>query len=95
MKYPSIFERELTTMRPEGGMITALEIIQRDDAKWQINVNLSWKTDSRYTVYRYNVRRVKLYARLSAAIQHVLMKYQYDGVISVRANLDVVTKSQI
>ena len=88
MKYPSIFERELTTMRPQDGIIDAVEIIQRDDRKWQINVNVSWRPDMTHTVFRYNVRRIKLYVSVNSAIEHVTGKYGYRGKIVVHPKAD-------
>lgn len=83
MECPSIFERELTTMRPHNGRIDAVELHQRGDREWQINVRVSWKPGIMYTVYLFNLREIKRYALAATALRHVVAKYQYYGMIAV------------
>ena len=44
-QYDPILERELTTRRPAGGMIQAVEIAQLPSSEWIINVKVSWRGD--------------------------------------------------
>jgi hypothetical protein len=83
MEYPSIFERELTTMRPKNGRIEAVELRQREDREWQINVRVNWKPDMIYTVHLFNLREIKRYALAATALRHIVAKYQYYGMIAV------------
>ena len=83
MDHPLILERELTTHRPDGGKILAVSIIQNDNAKWQINVDISWKSPSSFTVSEFDVRRIRYYKRAATAIRHAVSSYHYFGIIAV------------
>jgi hypothetical protein len=95
MEYTSIFERQLTTMRPTGGRVEAVEVWQRDDGQWQINVFVSWKPNIKFTVCLFNLREVKLYAQAATALRHVVAKYQYYGMIAVYPREGMLAKNLI
>lgn len=84
MQFEQISERFLTTGRPEGGAITAVEIVQRDDGKWQTFVNVSWHPGKTFIVAQFTNYQVKLYTLALNAMRHVILKYHYEGAIIVR-----------
>jgi hypothetical protein len=95
MEYSSIFERELTTMRPAGGRIEAVEVWQREDGQWQINIFVSWKPNIKFTVCLFNLREVKLYAQAATALRHVVAKYDYFGMIALYPREGMLAKNLI
>jgi hypothetical protein len=95
MEYSSIFERELTTMRPVGGRVEAVEVWQRADGQWQINVFVSWKPNIKFTVHLFNLREVKLYAQAATALRHVVTKYDYFRMIAVYPREGMLAKNLI
>jgi hypothetical protein len=84
MHFQQISERFLTTGRPEGGTITAVEIIQREDGKWQTLVNVSWEPNKTFLVAQFTNYQIKLYTLALNAMRHAILKYDYDGAIIVR-----------
>jgi hypothetical protein len=84
MEYPIIFERELTTQRPEGGKINSVELIQGEDGLWQLNVQVSWKGAQRFTVSKFSQRDIKLYRLAYSALRHIVKDYGYTGQIIVQ-----------
>ena len=84
MEHSFISESELTSKRPEGGMVTGVEIIQRDDAKWHLLVNVSWRPEARFIVGKFTTRELKLYTLAFNAVRHVIAKYGYDGPIILK-----------
>lgn len=88
MEYPIIFERELTTQRPEGGVIESVMLVQRDDGLWQLNVGVSWKPRQIFTVSKFNQRDIKLYSLAYSALRHIVKDYGFAGPIVLYARLD-------
>lgn len=84
MEYPIIFERELTTKRPEGGHIEWIELLQGEDGMWQLNVKVSWKPAQIFTVSKFNQRDIKLYSLAFSALRHIVKDYGYEGPIIVQ-----------
>jgi hypothetical protein len=84
MEYPIIFERELTTQRPEGGEIEWIELVQGEDALWQLNVRVSWYPGQTLTVSKFNQRDIKVYSFAFAALRHIVKDYRYTGAITLR-----------
>ena len=80
----TILESELTTFRPIGGQIDAIDVIQRGDSKWYITVYVSWMPREPFMICQYNERRVKLYSCAASALRHIVHKYRYCGKITVQ-----------
>jgi hypothetical protein len=81
MEYSYISERELTSQRPEGGLVTAAEIVQNDDAKWYLVVSVSWRSGPKYVVTKFTDCDIKYYILAFGALRHVIGKYGYVGPI--------------
>lgn len=81
--YPFILERDLTTKRPRGGRVDAVDFIERGDGKWYINVNISWRRDTAYTVAKHGRWEVKLFTMSKTSIDHIIQKYDYEGKITL------------
>ena len=77
-QYDPILERELTTRRPAGGMIQAVEIAQLPSSDWIINVKVSWRGDKWLNVCLFEQPTLKTYKRLSSAVRHVVLDYGYE-----------------
>src|SRR3546814_16366932 len=77
-QYDPILERELTTRRPAGGMIQAVEIAQLPSSEWIINVKVSWRGDKWLNVCLFEQPTLKTYKRLSSAVRHVVLDYGYE-----------------
>src|SRR3546814_8224106 len=73
-QYDPILERELTTRRPAGGMIQAVEIAQLSSSEWIINVKVSWHGDKWLNVCLFEQPTLKTYKRLSSAVRHVVLR---------------------
>ncbi len=84
MQYAGILERELTTDRPADGVIGAVEVVQRDDSEWQINISVSWKPNKAYSIQKYDIREVRLYKTVRSALWHIVKSYDYSGTITVK-----------
>jgi hypothetical protein len=84
MQYAGILERALTTDRPAEGVIDFVEVVQRDDSEWQINISVSWKPNIRYSVQKYDIREVRLYKSVASALWHIVDAYDYYGAITVK-----------
>lgn len=95
MEYPLIQEFELTTKRPRGGAIDWVELLQRGDAKWQINIKVSWRPDQTCTVAKFSILEMKLYALAATALRHIVEKYGYAGPIMVRPKAGCLPKALI
>ncbi|MEK6638426.1 MAG: hypothetical protein AABY88_10120 [Pseudomonadota bacterium] len=95
MEYPLIYEYELTTRRPEGGQVEAAELRQRDDGKWQINVRVSWKDSSFYSVTKFTFLEIRLYSLATTALRHIVDKYRFHGPIIVHAKEGKLAKNLI
>ncbi len=83
MELALILERELTTQRPQGGSITDVHVCQRQDGKWHINIRVSWRGTALFHVALYDKKRIRLYTKVASAIRHIVMVYEYDGLVSV------------
>lgn len=83
MELALILERDLTSHRPVAGTITDIHVCQRQDGKWHINIRVSWKGSVLFHVGLYDKKRIRLYAKVSSAIRHIVMVYDYDGTIAV------------
>jgi hypothetical protein len=92
MPLPVILERDLRTKRPEGGVINAVEVVQRDDGKWQVNVDVSWKNPGMRTACLFNIYEIKIYALAATALRHVVTKYDYFGDIIVKPKQGMIAK---
>ena len=79
-QYDPIIERELTTRRPAGGMIQAVEIAQLPSSEWIINVKVSWRGDKWLNVCLFEQPTLKTYKRLSSAVRHVVLDYGYEDI---------------
>ncbi|MDT7533168.1 hypothetical protein OVY48_06930 [Sphingobium sp. SA2] len=77
-QYDPIFERELTTRRPPGGLIHSVEIVQLPSSEWIINVKVSWHGDKWLNVCLFEQPTLKTYKRLSSAVRHVVLDYGYE-----------------
>lgn len=95
MEYPLIQEHELTTLRPTGGKVEAVELIQRKDGKWQINVRVSWRAPGFYSVAKFSILEMKLYSFAATALRHIVDKYQFYGPIIVIAKEGKLAKNLI
>jgi hypothetical protein len=95
MEYPLIYEYELTTRRPEGGKVEAVELIQRDDGKWQINVRVSWKPATFYSVTKFTYLEIRCYSLATTALRHIVDKYKFFGPIIVQAKEGKLAKNLI
>lgn len=83
MELELMLERELTTSRPVGGVLTDVHVCQRDTGSWHINVRLSWRGSTLFHVGLYDKKRIRIYKRLSSAIRHIVTVYDYDAMIAV------------
>ena len=83
MELELILERELTTLRPHGGALTDIHVCQRECGKWFINVRVSWRGAVLFHVGLYDKKRIRLYRKASSAIRHIVICYNYDGMIAV------------
>lgn len=95
MEYPLIQEFELTTKRPEGGTIDWVELLQRGDGKWQINIKVSWRPDRTCTVAKFSILEMKLYALATTALRHIVAKYAYCETIMVKPKAGRLPKALI
>jgi hypothetical protein len=95
MEYPLIQEFELTTKRPEGGTIDWVELLQRGDGKWQINIKVSWRPQRTCSVAKFSILEIKLYALAATALRHIVEKYHYSGAIIVRPKAGCLPKTLI
>jgi hypothetical protein len=95
MDYPLIYEYELTTRRPAGGQVQAVELLQRDDGKWQINVCVSWKPLVTYCVAKFSILEIKYYSLATTALRHVIEKYHFYDPIIIRAKAGRLPKNLI
>jgi hypothetical protein len=84
MQYAGILERELTTDRPADGVVEFVEVVQRDDSEWQINLKVSWKADVTYCVQKYDIREIRLYKSVASALWHIVNSYDYSDAIMVK-----------
>ena len=73
-----IFERELTTQRPAGGKIDTARIIQLENGEWFVTVRVNWRSAAEFSVYLFDKKKLKTYLRLSNAVRHIVMDYDYD-----------------
>ena len=84
MELELILERELTSQRPVAGMITDVQVHQRDDdGKWYINVRVSWRGTTAFHVALYDKKRIRLYSKVSSAIRHIVSAYEYRAMIGI------------
>lgn len=83
MEYSLILDRELTTKRPTDGTIELIDLIQRSDGKWQINVRVSWRPGETFIVAHHNIKDIKLYSYAFSALRHIVADYHYLGRIGV------------
>ena len=83
VELPLMMERELTTFRPVAGFITDVHICQVSDGRWYINVRVSWHGLAMFHVGLYDHKRLRLYKKLSSAVRHVALHYDYPGTIMV------------
>lgn len=83
MELELILERELTTLRPLGGIITDIHVCQHETSKWHINVRVSWRGTSLFHIGLYDKKRIRLYRKASSAIRHIVLGYGYEGTIAV------------
>ena len=84
MQYAGILERELTSDRPANGMIESVEVVQRDDSEWQINIRVSWRPNVTYCIQKYDIREVRLYKSVGTALWHIVNAYDYSETITVK-----------
>jgi hypothetical protein len=83
MEHQLIMGRELTTLRPPSGEITAVTIVQRENGMWNLDINVSWKPNITYSVALYDTRRLLEYKLLVSALRHVYVKLDYQGTVSL------------
>jgi hypothetical protein len=95
MEYPLIHEYELTTRRPSGGTIEWVELLQRSDGKWQINIMVSWRPNRTCSVAKFSILEIKLYALAATALRHIVEKYDYSGTIMVKPKAGMLPKALI
>lgn len=95
MEYPLIYEYELTTRRPAGGKVEAVQLTQRSDGKWQINVRVSWRGNGFHSVTKFSILEIKLYALATTALRHIVAKYKFYGPITVQAREGKLAKNLI
>ena len=82
-EYPLTLERDLTTRRPHGGRIDAVDFIERSDGKWYINVSISWRRGTPYTAAKHGRSEIKLFTMSKTSIDHIIQKYDYEGKITL------------
>lgn len=95
MEYPLIHEHELTTRRPAGGQLDSVELIQRADGRWQINIAVSWRPGIISSVAKFSVLEIKLYAMAATALRHIVDKYRYYGPIIVKPREGLLPRTLI
>lgn len=84
MELELILERELTSLRPVAGVITDVQVHQRDsDGKWYINVRASWRGAAAYHVGHYDKKKLRVYSKVSSAIRHIILSYDHHALISI------------
>lgn len=84
MELELILERELTTLRPVAGVITDVQVHQRDgDGKWYINVRASWRGPAAFHVGLYDKKKLRVYSKVSSAIRHIILSYDHHAPISI------------
>lgn len=84
MELELILERELTSLRPVAGVLTDVQVHQRaSDGKWYINLRASWRGSAAYHVGHYDKKKLRLYSRVSSAIRHIILTYEYHAAISI------------
>ena len=88
MELELILERELTSQRPVAGVISDVQVHQRDsDGKWHINVRASWRGSAAYHVGFYDKKKLRLYSRVSSAIRHIILSYDHHALITINPSL--------
>ena len=80
-EYSYISERELTSQRPEGRLVTAVEIVQREDDRWHMLVNVTWRPRLQYIKTKFTDYDIKFYTLAFGALRHVICKCGYVGPI--------------
>jgi hypothetical protein len=82
----TIRERLLTSLRPSGGAIVGVRIVEASDGTWSMYVKLSWKVGE-HLVAVYRSAQPKRYKSLSAAVAHCRAAYQYRGSIILETEI--------
>ncbi|CAN7646724.1 hypothetical protein LJR225_005071 [Phenylobacterium sp. LjRoot225] len=76
----TIRERLLTQLRPQGGKVLGIRIVEANDSTWSMYVKLSWKRDE-LLVALYRSTEPKQYKSIAAAVAHCRDAYHYYGPI--------------
>jgi hypothetical protein len=89
LELPLILERELTSLRPVAGEITDIQVHQREDGRWHVNVRLSWRGTALFHVGHYDKKKLRVYTKVSSKIRHIVLVYNYTGMIILHPNSSV------
>jgi hypothetical protein len=70
-------------MRPTGGQITCVRLLEELDGRWTTFVTVSWRDEEWSIVYDYLGKAPRRYKSVSLAIAHVRNDYDYFGRVIV------------
>ena len=84
MEHPIIMGGELTTMRPVGGVVNRVAIVQRDDWQWHIEVNVSWRGNETLIVGHFDKVKIRLFKRSAFAQYLVQSRFGFVPEIVIR-----------
>jgi hypothetical protein len=77
----TIRERQLSSMRPANGIVTAARLCESLDGLWTTQVRVSWRPEDWLTVYDYSGSNARTYKSASLAVEHVRSAYRYFGQV--------------
>lgn len=80
---PSIRERQLTSMRPQDGIVKAVRLLEDLDGIWTTLVCVSWRDDEWLVVFDYVGSGPRTYKSVALAVEHVRYAYNYFGRVTV------------
>lgn len=84
MEYPIIMGGELTTLRPIGGVVNAVTIVQRDDWQWHIEVNVSWRGNKTFIMGHFDKLQIRSFKRSAFAQYLVQSRFGFVSEIIIR-----------
>lgn len=80
---PPLRERQLTSMRPSGGIVKAVRLLESADGVWTTYVCVSWRDDEWLIVFDYLGTGPRTYKSVALAVEHIRKSYNYFGRIMV------------
>lgn len=78
---PTIRERQLSSVRPPNGIVTAARLCESLDGLWTTQVRVSWRSEEWLTVYDYSGANPRTYKSASLAVEHIRAAYRYFGQV--------------